>query len=281
MTKEQFVKNNRAVHGSRLDSSFHPFPWPLTAASAGEEISVDFLEKLYDSIISEEIKVDGSLNFFQNAEKTGWLTKQAPLAILPPFSLSLCLSLVMCSLFFFRIQLNVCAQGGRIKSWKKRWFVLTGNCLLYFREPAVQGNEKPLGIIPLENLAVRVVSKEVSKHIFELYHPEHTSELMKAVKRDSEGALVQSNHERYLIRGAHLLAIPAPSRSPLAHSALPRGDERMGAGNSKQHSLYTHGITHSVEMISGCLLPHSTQFELINRRKKARAGQRGSAGFSS
>jgi len=28
-------------------------------------------------------------------------------------------------------------QGGRIKTWKRRWFVLTGNCLYYFKDPAV------------------------------------------------------------------------------------------------------------------------------------------------
>ena len=25
-------------------------------------------------------------------------------------------------------------QGGRIKTWKRRWFILSGNCLYYFKE---------------------------------------------------------------------------------------------------------------------------------------------------
>lgn len=43
-------------------------------------------------------------------------------------------------------------EGGKHKSWRKRWFILTDNCLYYFKSPS---DKEPLGIIPLENLEVR------------------------------------------------------------------------------------------------------------------------------
>ena len=43
-------------------------------------------------------------------------------------------------------------EGGKHKSWRKRWFILADNCLYYFKSPS---DKEPLGIIPLENLEVR------------------------------------------------------------------------------------------------------------------------------
>lgn len=43
-------------------------------------------------------------------------------------------------------------EGGKHKSWRKRWFILTDNCLYYFKNPS---DKEPLGIIPLENLEIR------------------------------------------------------------------------------------------------------------------------------
>ena len=38
-------------------------------------------------------------------------------------------------------------QGGRVKTWKRRWFVLSNNVVYYFKQPE---DKEPLGIIPLE-----------------------------------------------------------------------------------------------------------------------------------
>lgn len=45
-------------------------------------------------------------------------------------------------------------QGGRYKSWKRRWFILNDNCLYYFEYTT---DKEPRGIIPLENIEVRVL----------------------------------------------------------------------------------------------------------------------------
>ncbi|NXW00742.1 CYH3 protein, partial [Fregetta grallaria] len=44
--------------------------------------------------------------------------------------------------------------GGRVKTWKRRWFILTDNCLYYFEYTT---DKEPRGIIPLENLSIREV----------------------------------------------------------------------------------------------------------------------------
>lgn len=44
-------------------------------------------------------------------------------------------------------------QGGRYKSWKRRWFILNDNCLYYFEFTT---DKEPRGIIPLENIMVSI-----------------------------------------------------------------------------------------------------------------------------
>lgn len=75
-----------------------------------------------------------------------------------------------------RSALNV-SSGGRVKTWKRRWFILTDNCLYYFEYTTVSiscpvdeilsatrlscppstKDKEPRGIIPLENLSIREV----------------------------------------------------------------------------------------------------------------------------
>ena len=79
-------------------------------------------------------------------------------------------------------------QGGRYKTWKRRWFILNDNCLYYFEFTT---DKEPRGIIPLENISVREVPDRSKPHCFELYSS--VNEVIKACKTDSEGKVVEGN----------------------------------------------------------------------------------------
>uniref|UniRef100_A0A3B3SSW0 Cytohesin 1 n=1 Tax=Paramormyrops kingsleyae TaxID=1676925 RepID=A0A3B3SSW0_9TELE len=105
--------------------------------NAGGDLPEDLLRNLYDSIRNEPFKIpedDGNdlTHTFFNPDREGWLLKLA---------------------------------GGRVKTWKRRWFILTDNCLYYFEYTT---DKEPRGIIPLENLSIREVEdskKPVSHHL--------------------------------------------------------------------------------------------------------------------
>eukprot|EP00283_Hemiselmis_rufescens_P025459 CAMPEP_0173466422 /NCGR_PEP_ID=MMETSP1357-20121228/73262_1 /TAXON_ID=77926 /ORGANISM="Hemiselmis rufescens, Strain PCC563" /LENGTH=346 /DNA_ID=CAMNT_0014434475 /DNA_START=94 /DNA_END=1131 /DNA_ORIENTATION=+ len=107
MTKEQFIKNNKG-----LDD--------------GHDLDREFLERIYDRIIANEIVVqttskddgssDKSILTYSNPDKAGWLKK----------------------------------QSSRMRSWNERWFVLKDGCVYYFRKPPVWGQNVQLcGYVPL------------------------------------------------------------------------------------------------------------------------------------
>ncbi|CAK9296398.1 unnamed protein product [Gordionus sp. m RMFG-2023] len=92
---------------------------------AGENLPDDLLSSLYNSIKKEPFKIpedDGNdlMHTFFNPVKEGWLWK----------------------------------QGGRYKTWKRRWFVLADACLYYFQFTT---DKEPRGIIPLQNLKIRPI----------------------------------------------------------------------------------------------------------------------------
>lgn len=132
----------------------------------GTDLPEQLLIDLYDSIKKEPFKIpeDGGSDLsltFVNPDKEGWLLK----------------------------------QGGRYKTWKKRWFVLEENCLYYFEKPQ---DKEPKGIIPLENLQIRHVEEQKKPHCFELYMPDTGApKMIKAAKADSEGKFVQGKHTTY------------------------------------------------------------------------------------
>ncbi|UYV77458.1 CYTH1 [Cordylochernes scorpioides] len=134
----------------------------------GGDLPQELLVSLYNSIkqepfkLPEEDAIDLLYNFF-NPDKEGWLWK----------------------------------QGGRYKSWKRRWFILKDNCLYYFK--CVKDN-KPQGIIPLENIQVRDVQDRKMPHCFEIYST--GSEMIKACKTDYNGKVVEGNHNMYRMSAA-------------------------------------------------------------------------------
>lgn len=133
--------------------------------------------RIYESIAKTPFRLaddeTGGMAFF-NPERQGWLDK----------------------------------EGGAAKSWKRRWVVLTNSCLYYFKSNT---DAKPCGIIPLENVVVRLAKVESSglfslrrtsksvQAFFEIL-PDEKSGLkeIKGCKTNAKGEIVQGNHARYL-----------------------------------------------------------------------------------
>ena len=77
MSLQDFQNNNRGI-------------------ADGKDLPANFLEKLYNNIKQNEIKINGD-SLFSQASKKGWLRKLS-----------------------------------RNNYWQKRWFVISNNCLFYF-----------------------------------------------------------------------------------------------------------------------------------------------------
>ncbi|XP_020788845.1 cytohesin-3-like isoform X1 [Boleophthalmus pectinirostris] len=129
----------------------------------GEDLPTALLSKLYASIRSEPFKIpeddgnDLTLTFF-NPDREGWLLK----------------------------------IGGRVKTWKRRWFILTDSCLYYFKYTT---DKDPIGIIPLENLCVRELQDSSKPFCLELFSPK--AQKVKACKTEHRGRVVQGKHQSY------------------------------------------------------------------------------------
>ncbi|CAK6968862.1 cytohesin-3-like [Scomber scombrus] len=135
----------------------------------GEDLPTELLTSLYTSIRSEPFKIpvddgnDLTLTFF-NPDREGWLLK----------------------------------MGGRVKTWKRRWFILTDSCLYYFEYTT---DKDPIGIIPLENLCVREVQYTGKPYCLELYNPQ--GQKIKACKTENKGKVVQGKHQYYRFSAAN------------------------------------------------------------------------------
>lgn len=89
-------------------------------------------------------------------------------------------------------------EGGKHKSWRKRWFILTDNCLYYFKSPS---DKEPRGIIPLVNLEVRDCPDVKRHHVFEISSCEKIrGTTIKACKTVSDGRVVVGHHANYRIQ---------------------------------------------------------------------------------
>eukprot|EP00033_Pygsuia_biforma_P001798 GCRY01002010.1.p1 GENE.GCRY01002010.1~~GCRY01002010.1.p1 ORF type:complete len:439 (+),score=97.56 GCRY01002010.1:222-1538(+) len=125
----------------------------------GANLPREFLADLYNNVSKEQFELpseeSGILTFF-NPEHKGFLKK----------------------------------QGGRVKTWKTRWFLLTGNVLYYFKSP---DDEEPCGIIPLEDLRVRPV-ESAKYHLFEIYHP---ADIAIKSARNVNGRMESGHHTVY------------------------------------------------------------------------------------
>ncbi|KAG8446647.1 hypothetical protein GDO86_014192 [Hymenochirus boettgeri] len=137
----------------------------------GGDLPEELLRNLYDSIKNEPFKIpqdDGNdlTHTFFNPDREGWLLKLG---------------------------------GGRVKTWKRRWFILTDNCLYYFEYTT---DKEPRGIIPLENLGIQEVEDSKKNNCFELFIPDNKDQVIKACKTEADGRVVEGNHTVYRISAA-------------------------------------------------------------------------------
>ncbi|XP_050032930.3 cytohesin-1 isoform X1 [Dermacentor andersoni] len=161
---------NTALHNPcvRDKPSLEQFVVMNRGINNGGDLPRELLASLYESIRQEPFKIpedDGNdlMHTFFNPDREGWLWK----------------------------------QGGRYKSWKRRWFILNDNCLYYFEYTT---DKEPRGIIPLENVQVKEVQDRHKPNCFELFSV--GSELIKACKTDSEGKVVEGKHTVYRMSAA-------------------------------------------------------------------------------
>ncbi|KAJ7989506.1 hypothetical protein DPEC_G00305250 [Dallia pectoralis] len=134
----------------------------------GGDLPNDLLMKLYESIRNEPFKIpedDGNdlTHTFFNPDREGWLLK----------------------------------MGGRVKSWRRRWFILTNSCLYYF---VFTTDKDPIGIIPLENLSVREIPDSSKQYCLEIYNPR--GQKIKACKTKNRGKVMEGKHQSYRISAA-------------------------------------------------------------------------------
>ncbi len=111
MSKPDFVKNNTGIPGRK-------------------DLPRAYLEKMYDNIVSDGIKMNLDGIFFRSAME-GYLHKKT-------------------------------SNKKLGQAWQKRWVVINNNCLYLFRK---REDKDPRTIIPLEGLSVRDTSR---KHKFTL-----------------------------------------------------------------------------------------------------------------
>uniref|UniRef100_A0A673WHG5 Cytohesin 4a n=1 Tax=Salmo trutta TaxID=8032 RepID=A0A673WHG5_SALTR len=110
----------------------------------GGDLPNNLLMKLYESIRNEPFKIpedDGNdlTHTFFNPDREGWLLK----------------------------------MGGRVKTWKRRWFILTDSCLYYF---------------------------EYTTYCLEIYNPR--GQKIKACKTENGGRVVEGKHQSYRMSAA-------------------------------------------------------------------------------
>ncbi|CAH8603524.1 unnamed protein product [Heterobilharzia americana] len=83
--------------------------------------------------------------------------------------------------------------GGRVKSWKRRWFVLTEDNLMYYLTP--ERSRQTKGLIQLEGINIRLINDKTKEYCFELYSPRN--QLIKACKVERELVAAPGHHTVY------------------------------------------------------------------------------------
>ncbi|CAH8862875.1 unnamed protein product [Trichobilharzia szidati] len=127
-------------------------------------LSEDLVRKIYHAIKTEPLRaVSDDLSVYgnnqNNAIHKGWLWK----------------------------------LGGRVRSWKRRWFVLTEDNLLYYLTP--ERSRQTKGVIQLEGINIRLINDKTKEYCFELFCPRN--QLIKSCKVERELASAPGHHTVY------------------------------------------------------------------------------------
>ncbi|XP_028934303.1 cytohesin-4 isoform X3 [Ornithorhynchus anatinus] len=160
---------NTSLHNPNVRDKppFERFVSMNRGINEGGDLPEELLKNLFESIKSEPFSIpedDGNdlTHTFFNPDLEGWLLK----------------------------------LGGRVKTWKRRWFILTDNCLYYFEFTT---DKEPRGIIPLENLSVQKAEDPKKPYCLELFNPNCKGQKIKACKTDGDGKVVEGKHQSYKI----------------------------------------------------------------------------------
>ncbi|KAJ3448981.1 cytohesin 4a-related [Anaeramoeba flamelloides] len=100
---------------------------------------------------------------------------------------------------FFASDLNsiLIKQGGKIKTWKKRWFVFTNECIYYYQ---TINAKHPLGIIPLSGIEVKKGKQPPkSKKGYQFLIVKTGNEEKFGYKKKKSKKSKRGNHKNYLI----------------------------------------------------------------------------------
>jgi len=136
--------HNRRIRNHSVMLTYEKFLQSLNDAIPKENFpDLNLIKNIYDSIKTTELKFPEDV---------------LPTSTVPIFSVE---SVVIKEGWLWK-------QGGLVRNWRRRWFVITDGCAFYFE--SVQDMENPRGIIPLIDIGVRDVDDDRTKQFcFELY----------------------------------------------------------------------------------------------------------------
>mmetsp|Transcript_14991 Transcript_14991/g.22554 ORF Transcript_14991/g.22554 Transcript_14991/m.22554 type:complete len:436 (-) Transcript_14991:7-1314(-) len=146
MTLDQFVRNNRGIN-------------------QGQDIPREVLEKLYNSVKENEIRMDdvdmyeSEVVAFMAPTKSGWLHKKTE---------------------------------SMLGHWRRHWFVLNDGCLYYFMDPSDEG---PRCIIPLDNTRIGRGNGDKDFLITSA-----SGDYVKSSKVLEDGRMEQGRHTQFALR---------------------------------------------------------------------------------
>ncbi|GAM24103.1 hypothetical protein SAMD00019534_072780 [Acytostelium subglobosum LB1] len=154
---------NTDLHSPSIKSTLtkQRFIRSLTGINNGKDLQLEYLEDLYDRILSDEIKLDPSQAQFPYAVKKGWL--------------------------------YIRSKGKVTDKWSKKWCILNDGSLYFFR--------KPTDTIPIRYLHPTVITqqgKEVKgrKNCFMLNHSSQFTELIHHTKQFTVKSLAALQREQ-------------------------------------------------------------------------------------